>query len=207
MKRGKTVILSNLALDKRSLIWQLQSKATVSGFSGLEKVTKPPVLHRCGCGSKPMGFHFVGAPPILEPILVGIGMFSGGAIWILTHGHVDLRSLEVGQRHEARFASEQANAAGASAQFQAMRRAHARLPKALRMADVAAKRRKAHLKRAAKDQTRARARAREQFVRWLRRSRVSIADCKSRRCAFMPWKCSTANVTCGFLAHSQQMDD
>ena len=31
-----------------------------------------------GCGSKPMGSHFgVGAPPILEPILVGIGMFTG----------------------------------------------------------------------------------------------------------------------------------
>ena len=31
------------------------------------------------------------APPILEPILAGIGgigMFSGGTIWILTHGHV-----------------------------------------------------------------------------------------------------------------------
>ena len=31
-------------------------------------------------------YHFgVGAPPILEPI-VGIGMFTGGTIWILTHG-------------------------------------------------------------------------------------------------------------------------
>ena len=31
-----------------------------------------------GSGSKPMGSHFgVGAPPILEPILVGIGMFTG----------------------------------------------------------------------------------------------------------------------------------
>ena len=36
-----------------------------------------------GCGSKPMGSHFgVGAPPILEPTLVGIGMF--------THGHLGL---------------------------------------------------------------------------------------------------------------------
>ena len=25
---------------------------------------------------------------ILEPILVGIGMFSRGTIWILTHGHM-----------------------------------------------------------------------------------------------------------------------
>ena len=28
----------------------------------------------------------VGAPPILEPILVGIGMFTGGTIWILPFG-------------------------------------------------------------------------------------------------------------------------
>ena len=36
---------------------------------------------RIGCGSKPFGIPFlgvVGAPPILEPILVGIGMFTGG---------------------------------------------------------------------------------------------------------------------------------
>ena len=32
---------------------------------------------RFGCGSKPMGSHFgVGALPILEPMLVGIGMFT-----------------------------------------------------------------------------------------------------------------------------------
>ena len=38
-----------------------------------------------GCGSKPMGSHFgVGAPPILEPIVVGIGMFTGATIWLLT---------------------------------------------------------------------------------------------------------------------------
>ena len=43
----------------------------------------------CLCGSKPMGSHFgVGAPPILEPIFVGIGMCTGGASWILTHGRV-----------------------------------------------------------------------------------------------------------------------
>ena len=40
-----------------------------------------------GCGSKLMGSNFgVDAPPILEPILVGIGMFTGGTIWIWTHG-------------------------------------------------------------------------------------------------------------------------
>ena len=42
-----------------------------------------------GCGSKPMGSHFgVGAPPTLVGILVGIGMFTGGTIWILTHGQI-----------------------------------------------------------------------------------------------------------------------
>ena len=36
-------------------------------------------LFQYGCGSKPMGSHFgVGAPPILEPIFLGIGMFTGG---------------------------------------------------------------------------------------------------------------------------------
>ena len=34
---------------------------------------------KSGCGSKPMGSHFgVGELFILEPILVGIGMFTGG---------------------------------------------------------------------------------------------------------------------------------
>ena len=30
-------------------------------------------------------YHFgIGAPPMSEPILVGIGMFTGGTIWVLT---------------------------------------------------------------------------------------------------------------------------
>ena len=34
-------------------------------------------------------YHFgVGAPPILEPILVGIAILTGGTIWFLTHGHI-----------------------------------------------------------------------------------------------------------------------
>ena len=45
----------------------------------LEPRWVPLLIHPHGCGSKPMGSHFgVGAPPILEPILVGIGMFTGG---------------------------------------------------------------------------------------------------------------------------------
>ena len=33
--------------------------------------------------------HFgVGAPPTLEPIFVRVGMFTGGTIWLLTHGHL-----------------------------------------------------------------------------------------------------------------------
>ena len=35
-------------------------------------------------------FWGIGAPPILEPISVGIGMFTGGTIWILTHGQKPL---------------------------------------------------------------------------------------------------------------------
>ena len=34
----------------------------------------------------------VGAPPILEPIVVGIWMFTGGTIWILTHGHLSFET-------------------------------------------------------------------------------------------------------------------
>ena len=52
-----------------------------------EKEDKP--LHLYGRGSAPT-VPFRGAPPILEPILVGIGMFTGGTIWILTHGHISL---------------------------------------------------------------------------------------------------------------------
>ena len=38
-------------------------------------------------GSQYQWYHFgVGETPILEPILVGIGMFTGGTIWILPHG-------------------------------------------------------------------------------------------------------------------------
>ena len=38
-----------------------------------------------------------GAPPMLEPILVGIGIFTGGTIWILSHGHLGTPS-----RHDVR---------------------------------------------------------------------------------------------------------
>ena len=33
-------------------------------------------------------YHFGIGAPILEPILVGIGMFTGGTIWVLTHGQL-----------------------------------------------------------------------------------------------------------------------
>ena len=43
--------------------------------------------------SKPCWNHFgVGAPPILEPISVGIGMFTGG-YGILTHGQISRMGL------------------------------------------------------------------------------------------------------------------
>ena len=45
-----------------------------------------------------------GAPPILEPILVGIGMFTGGRIWILTHGQMlNGRWAYVGPRSKGRL--------------------------------------------------------------------------------------------------------
>ena len=41
----------------------------------------------------------IGAPPILEPILVGMGMFTGGTIWVLTHG-------QMGQSSQGTFEHE-----------------------------------------------------------------------------------------------------
>ena len=39
-----------------------------------------------GCGSKPMGSHVgIGAPPIVV-YFSGDWMFTGGTIWVLTHG-------------------------------------------------------------------------------------------------------------------------
>ena len=39
-------------------------------------------------------YHFeVGAPPILVGILARIGMFTGGTIWVLTHGHIAISGL------------------------------------------------------------------------------------------------------------------
>ena len=40
--------------------------------------------------SKPIGSHFGLGAQILEPILVGVGMFTGGTILILTHGHQEV---------------------------------------------------------------------------------------------------------------------
>ena len=39
-------------------------------------------------GQNPWCHFGVGAPPFLEPISVGIAMFTGGTIWILTHGKI-----------------------------------------------------------------------------------------------------------------------
>ena len=36
----------------------------------------------------PCWLGLVNSPPSLEPILVEIGMFTGGTIWVLTHGHL-----------------------------------------------------------------------------------------------------------------------
>ena len=37
---------------------------------------------------EPFWLDCVNSPPIVGFILVGIGRFTGGTIWILTHGHV-----------------------------------------------------------------------------------------------------------------------
>ena len=67
-----------------------RSNRRLKDFPAMGNARHPSGKCTSGCGSKPiMGSHFgVGAPPILEPILAGIGMFTGGTIWILTHGQV-----------------------------------------------------------------------------------------------------------------------
>ena len=51
-----------------------------------------------GCGSKPMVLFWGRCTTQFRPILVEIGMFTGGPIWILTHGH-----LAVAPRHESKW--------------------------------------------------------------------------------------------------------
>ena len=41
----------------------------------------------------------VGAPPLLGFVLVGIGMFTGGTIWFLTHGQLELPMGSLHTRH------------------------------------------------------------------------------------------------------------
>ena len=54
-------------------------------------------------------YHFgVGAPPILEPHLVGIGMFTGGTIWLLTHGHMSLRGNAPGSKASSKLKEAEA---------------------------------------------------------------------------------------------------
>ena len=68
--------------------WGNQPSLGLSSHFGVVKHVEP-------CPRKPVGqnqwyLFGLGAPPILEPILVGIGMFTGGTIGILTHGQADL---------------------------------------------------------------------------------------------------------------------
>ena len=56
-----------------STVWSLRSS-----HLGFRPAIPSIALIYYGCGSKPMGSHFgVGAPPILEPILVGLGCSPG----------------------------------------------------------------------------------------------------------------------------------
>ena len=45
----------------------------------------------------------VNSPPSLEPILVKIRMFTGGMIWILTHGHIPKSAAPPGHWHRFAF--------------------------------------------------------------------------------------------------------
>ena len=53
--------------------------------------------------SKPFWIPFwlglVNSPPIVGPILVGIGMFIGGTIWVLTHGNSEQKKNKKRTKH------------------------------------------------------------------------------------------------------------
>ena len=67
-------------------------------------------LDGCG-GQNRFGIPLWGfcAPPILEPSLVRIGMFTGGTIWILTHGHASFTARELVSAGDARDTVDFAN--------------------------------------------------------------------------------------------------
>ena len=70
--------------EKRQALWRLGR--TKPGSVEYPFPGSCPLTTRNSCGSKPMvPFWLVGAPPIYS-ILAGIGMFTGGTIWIWTHG-------------------------------------------------------------------------------------------------------------------------
>ena len=59
--------------------WLVSLLGSLYSTTTKQRVTPKKVPVPYGRGSKPMKSHFrVGASPILEPILVGIGMFTGG---------------------------------------------------------------------------------------------------------------------------------
>ena len=75
---------THLVFQKDCFMRQLHASApTISALSMRPRTSSNPFCH----GSKPMVPFWDGAPPILEPILVGIGIFTGGTIWVVTHGH------------------------------------------------------------------------------------------------------------------------
>ena len=62
----------------------------VPGFWSHSQVVKPHVAYMfASCW-----LDWVNSPPLLEPVLVGIGMLTGGYdVWILTHGHLQPRPV------------------------------------------------------------------------------------------------------------------
>ena len=62
--------------------------ATLEGHNFKAKAVRTCVA----MGQNPWYQFGAGAPPILELILVGIGMFTGGTIWLLSHSHLQTLS-------------------------------------------------------------------------------------------------------------------
>ena len=84
-------------------------KSILNSNQPISEAQKVPLGNHMAVGQN-QRYHFgVGAPPILAYFSGWIGMFTGGTIWVLIHGHMSKARLQVAGRllAEATFGSHQ----------------------------------------------------------------------------------------------------